>query len=79
MTEVELCNIVKKSNLFPGFTLHEEVGMDINGNSCDLVYENGDQVFCIEAKLHSISKFSRRRAVGGNWRRHRLLQSLRRR
>ncbi len=52
MTEVELCNIVKESNLFPGFTLHEEVGMDINGNSCDLVYENGDQVFCVEAKLH---------------------------
>ena len=52
MTEVELCNIVKASNLFPEFTLHEEVGMDINGNSCDLVYENGDQVFCIEAKLH---------------------------
>ena len=45
MTEVELCNIVKESNLFPGFTLHEEVGMDINGNSCDLV-ENEALVGC---------------------------------
>lgn len=52
MTEVELCNIVKASNLFPGFKLHEEVGMDINGNSCDMIYENGTDVFCIEAKLH---------------------------
>lgn len=52
MTEVELCEIVKKSNLFPGYRLHEEVGMDINGNSCDMVYEDGKNVFCIEAKLH---------------------------
>lgn len=51
MTEVELCNIVKASNLFPGFTLHEEVGMDVNGNSCDMVYHKGDEVYCIEAKL----------------------------
>jgi hypothetical protein len=50
-TEVELCNIVKKSNLFPGFTLHEEVGMDINGNSCDMVYHKDYEVYCIEAKL----------------------------
>lgn len=47
-TEVELCDILKKSNLFPGFTLHEEVG--ISGVSCDMVYENGSQVFTIEAK-----------------------------
>lgn len=47
-TEVELCDILKKSNLFPGFTLHEEVG--ISGVSCDMVYENGTQVFTIEAK-----------------------------
>ena len=47
-TEVELCNIVKKSNLFPGFQLHEEVGT--SGVSCDMVYENGKQVFTVEAK-----------------------------
>ena len=52
MTEVELCEIVKKTNMFPGFTLHEEVGMDVNGNSCDMVYHNGDEVYCIEAKLN---------------------------
>ena len=51
MTEVELCEIVKKTNMFPGFTLHEEVGMDVNGNSCDMVYHKGDEVYCIEAKL----------------------------
>ena len=48
MTEVELCEIVKKSNLFPNYTLHEEVG--ISGVSCDMVYENGKRVFTIEAK-----------------------------
>lgn len=48
MTEVELCEIVKKSNLFPNYRLHEEVG--IAGVSCDMVYENGDRVFTIEAK-----------------------------
>ena len=48
LTEVELCDILKKSNLFPGYTLHEEVG--ISGVSCDMVYENGSQVFTIEAK-----------------------------
>lgn len=48
MTEVKLCEIVKESNLFPGYRLHEEVG--ISGVSCDMVYENGDKVFCIEAK-----------------------------
>ena len=47
-SEVELCEILKKSNLFPNYTLHEEVG--ISGVSCDLVYENGEQVFTIEAK-----------------------------
>ena len=51
MTEVELCEIVKKTNMFPGFTLHEEVGMDVNGNSCDMVYEKDNEVYCIEAKL----------------------------
>lgn len=51
MSEVELCEIVKKTNMFPGFTLHEEVGMDVNGNSCDMVYHKGDEVYCIEAKL----------------------------
>lgn len=51
MTEVELCEIVKKTNMFPGFSLHEEVGMDINGNSCDMVYHKDDEVYCIEAKL----------------------------
>lgn len=51
MSEVELCTNVKKSNLFPGFTLHEEVGMDMNGNSCDMVYHKDDEVYCIEAKL----------------------------
>lgn len=48
LSEVELCNILKKSDLFPRFTLHEEVG--ISGVSCDMVYENGSQVFTIEAK-----------------------------
>lgn len=52
MTEVELCEIVKKTNMFPGFTLHEEVGMDIFGNSCDMVYHKDDEVYCIEAKLN---------------------------
>lgn len=52
MTEVELCEIIKKTNLFPDFTLHEEVGMDINGNSCDMVYHKGEEVYCIEAKLN---------------------------
>ena len=47
-SEVELCDILKKSNLFPGFTLHEEVG--ISGVSCDMVYENGNEVYTIEAK-----------------------------
>ena len=47
-SEVELCEILKKSNLFPNYTLHEEVG--ISGVSCDLVYENGEKVFTIEAK-----------------------------
>ena len=47
-SEVEMCNILKKSNLFPGYTLHEEVG--ISGVSCDMVYENGERVFTIEAK-----------------------------
>lgn len=48
MSEVEMCDILKKSDLFPEFTLHEEVG--ISGVSCDMVYENGSQVFTIEAK-----------------------------
>ena len=47
-SEVELCEILKKSNLFPNYTLHEEVG--ISGVSCDLVYENGERVFTVEAK-----------------------------
>lgn len=47
-SEVELCEILKKSNLFPNYTIHEEVG--ISGVSCDLVYENGERVFTIEAK-----------------------------
>lgn len=47
-SEVEMCNILKKSNLFPDYTLHEEVG--ISGVSCDMVYENGERVFTIEAK-----------------------------
>lgn len=47
-SEVGLCEILKKSNLFPNYTLHEEVG--ISGVSCDLVYENGERVFTIEAK-----------------------------
>lgn len=47
-TEVELCDKIKKANLFPGYTLHEEVG--ISGVSCDMVYENGERVFTIEAK-----------------------------
>lgn len=49
MTEVELCRIVKESNLFPGYRLYEEVG--IAGVSCDMIYENGDRLFCIEAKM----------------------------
>ena len=48
LSEVELCDVLKKSNLFPGFTLHEEVG--ISGVSCDMVYENGKEVYTIEAK-----------------------------
>lgn len=48
LTEVELCDTIKKSDLFPGFTLHEEVG--ISGVSVDMVYENGSEVFTIEAK-----------------------------
>ena len=48
LTEVELCDILKKSNLFPGYTLHEEVG--ISGVSVDMVYENGERVFTVEAK-----------------------------
>lgn len=51
VNEVELCEIVKKTNMFPGFTLHEEVGIDVNGNSCDMVYHKDDEVYCIEAKL----------------------------
>ena len=47
-SEVELCDILKKSNLFPGSTLHEEVG--ISGVSCDMVYENGREVYTVEAK-----------------------------
>lgn len=47
-SEVEMCDILKKSNLFPGYTLHEEVG--ISGVSCDMVYENGERVFTVEAK-----------------------------
>lgn len=47
-SEVELCNIVKDANLFPGFRLHEEVG--ISGVSCDMVYEDGKHVFTVEAK-----------------------------
>lgn len=47
-SEVGLCEILKKSNLFPNYTLHEEVG--ISGVSCDLVYENGERVFTVEAK-----------------------------
>lgn len=47
-SEVEMCDILKKSNLFPGYTLHEEVG--ISGVSCDMIYENGERVFTIEAK-----------------------------
>lgn len=49
-SEVELCNVLKASKLFPGFTLHEELGTDMYGNSCDLVYEKNDQVYCVEAK-----------------------------
>ena len=51
-SEVELCNVIKAANLFPGFTLHEEVGTDMNGNSVDIVYEHGSAVYCIEAKLN---------------------------
>ena len=47
-TEVELCDKIKIANLFPNYTLHEEVG--ISGVSCDMVYENGKRVFTIEAK-----------------------------
>ena len=48
ISEVGLCKILKNSNLFPGFILHEEVG--IAGYYCDMVYENGSQVFTIEVK-----------------------------
>lgn len=48
LSEVELCRIIKQSNLFPGFQLHEEVG--IHSVSCDMVYENGSEVYTIEAK-----------------------------
>lgn len=48
-SEVELCSIVKAANLFPGFRLHEEVG--ISGVSCDMVYEDGKRVFTVEAKM----------------------------
>ena len=51
-SEVELCNVIKAANLFPGFTLHEEVGTDMNGNSVGMVYEHGSAVYCIEAKLN---------------------------
>lgn len=54
MTEIDLCESIKKANLFPEYKLHEEVG--ISGVSCDLVYENGDKVFCIEAKMHLNAK-----------------------
>lgn len=47
--EAELCSIVKATNLFPGFRLHEEVG--ISGVSCDMVYEDGKRVFTVEAKM----------------------------
>lgn len=52
MTEVELCEIVKKANMFHGFALHEEVGMDVNGRSCDMVFHKGNEVYCVEAKLN---------------------------
>ena len=48
VSEVELCKIIKDSNLFPGFRLHEEVG--ISGVSCDMIYENGNELYTIEAK-----------------------------
>lgn len=48
ISEVDLCRILKKSDLFPGFRLHEEVG--IHSVSCDLVYENGTDVYTVEAK-----------------------------
>lgn len=48
VSEVELCKIIKDSNLFPGFRLHEEVG--ISGVSCDMLYENGNELYTIEAK-----------------------------
>ena len=48
ISEVELWQIIKESKLFPGYRLHEEVG--ISGVSCDMVYENGDRLFTIEAK-----------------------------
>lgn len=48
-SEVELCDKVKAANLFPGFRLHEEVG--ISGVSCDMVYEDGKRVFTVEAKM----------------------------
>lgn len=41
--------MVKAGNLFHGFTLHEEVG--ISGVSCDMVYENGTEVYTVEAKM----------------------------
>lgn len=47
--EAELCSKVKAANLFPGFKLHEEVG--ISGVSCDMVYEDGKRVFTVEAKM----------------------------
>lgn len=50
-SEVDLCRLVKAAELFPGFTLHEELGIDMFGNSCDMVYEKDDQVYCIEAKM----------------------------
>ena len=49
ISEVELCRILKQSDLFPGFRLHEEVG--IRSVSCDLVYENGTDVYTVEAKM----------------------------
>lgn len=49
MTEVELCSAIKASNLFPGFKLHEEVG--ISSVSCDMVFENGTEVYTVEAKM----------------------------
>lgn len=63
ISEVELCRILKQSDLFPGFRLHEEVG--IRSVSCDLVYENGTDVYTVEAKTELNYKvFSPRRADG---------------